>query len=217
MQKSAQGQLVSSIQLMPGRVARWVANSGNFIIRRLPLAVFGLIVFPMFLFAQAQETVDPTAKPNLIVEVIATDHQLNTRAKYVFLRAFSDGTVEYHDPLHIDLFEPALTRKKMSAEQLSRLKKMLSEPEVSKLNGEYHGGQGVDTSLRWDVTIATPGGAHTFTIWNFTYGLVHGLLAGRPITEPARRVGCSLENISNQVKDGKRHSPPCNGQTDKEK
>jgi hypothetical protein len=217
MQESAQGQLTLSIQLMPGRLARWVASSGNFIVRRLPLVVFGLLVFPMFLFVQAQETVDPTAKPNLIAEVIATDHQLNARTKYVFLRAFSDGTVEYHDPWHFDLFEPALTRKKMLAEQLSRLKKMLSEPEVSKLNGEYHGGQSVDTSLRWDVTIAAPSGARTFTIWNFTYGLEHGLLPGRPITEPARRVGCSLENIRNQVKDWKRHSPPCNGQTDKEK
>ncbi len=206
-----------SIQLMPSRVARWVANSGNFIVRRLPLVVIGLIVFPMFLFAQAQETVDPTAKPNLIVAVIATDHQLNTRVKYVFLRAFSDGTVEYHDPWHVDLFEPALTRKKMSTEQLSRLKKMLSGPEVSKLNGEYHGGQGVDTSLRWDVTIATPGGAHTFTIWNFTYGLVHGLLPGRPITEPVRRAGCVIEDIGNQVKDWKRHSPQCNRQNDKQK
>lgn len=205
---------------MPSGVARWAANSGNIIIHRLPLFAFGLLVFPMFLFAQAQGTVDPTAKPDLIVEVIATDYQLNTRTKYAFLRAFSDGTVEYHDPWHFDLFEPALTRKKMSAEQLSGLKKMLSAPEVSKLNGEYHGGQGVDTSLRWDVTIATPSGARTFTIWNFTYDLVHGvhgLLPGRPIAEPARRVGCSLEDISNQVKDWKRHSPPCNGQTDKEK
>jgi len=217
MQESAQGQLMLSIQLMPGRLARWVASSGNFIVRRLPLVVFGLLVFPMFLFVQAQETVDPTAKPNLIVEVIATDHQLNTKTKYVFLRAFSDGTVEYHDPWHVDLFEPALTRKRMSAEQLSRLKKMLSEPEVSKLNGEYHGGQGVDTSLRWDVTIATPSGARTFTIWNFTYGLAHGLLPGRPITEPARRVGCTIEDTSNQVKDSKRHSPQCNLRIENEK
>ena len=200
---------------MPSRVARWVTNSSNFVVRRLPLVVFGLIVFPMFLLVQAQETVDPTARPNLIVEVIATDHQLNTKTKLVFLRAFSDGTVEYHDPWHVDLFEPALTRKKMSAEQLSRLKKMLSEPEVSRLSGEYNGGQGVDTSLRWDVTIATPGRAHKFTIWTFAYGLVHGLLAGRPITGPARTVGCTLEDTSNQMKDSKRHSPQCNRQVAK--
>jgi hypothetical protein len=217
MQESAQGQLMSSIRLMPSGVARRVENSGNFIVRCLPLVVFGLIVFLMFLYAQAQETVDPTAKPNPIVEVIATDHQLHTRTKYVFLRAFSDGTVEYHDPWHVDLFDPVLTRKKLSLEQLSHLKKVLSEPEVSELSGEYHGGQGVDTSLRWDVTIATSDGAHTFTIWNFTYGLAHGPLPGRLITEAASRVGCAFEDISNQVKDWKRHSPQCSRQIDEAK
>jgi hypothetical protein len=105
----------------------------------------------------------------------------------------------------------------MSAEQLNRLKKMLSETEVRKLNGEYNGGQGVDTSLRWDVTLATPSGAHTFTIWNFTYGLEHGILSGRPITEPARRVGCALEDIGNQVRGWERHSPQCHRQHDNEK
>jgi hypothetical protein len=165
----------------------------------------------MLLFAQGQEIVVPT-KTNLVVEVIATDSQIHTRMKYVYLRAFSDGTVEYHDPLHVDLFEPTLNRRKMSAEQLSRLKKMLSEPEMSKLNGEYHGGQGVDTSLRWDVTIATPSGARTFTIWNFTYGFVHGLLPGRPIAEPARRVGCAVEDIAKQVRAWGHHSPQCDQQ-----
>jgi hypothetical protein len=217
MQESAQGQLMLSIQLMPGRLARWVANSGNFIVRRLPLVVCGLLVFPMFLFVQAQETVDPTAKPNLIAEVIATDDQLNTRTKYVFMRAFSDGTVEYHDPWHFDLFEPALIRKKMLAEQLSRLKKMLSEPEVSKLSGEYHGGQGVDTSLLWEVTVATPSGARMFALHNFTYGFDHGLLPGRPITEPARRIGCALEEVSNQMKGWTRHFPQCDRQNDHKK
>ncbi len=191
------------------RIAQYAGNSTSLIVRRLLLVVFGLVVLPMILFAQTLKTVDPTQKPDLVVEVIATDHQLNTRMKYVFLRAFSDGAVEYHDPLHVDLFEPALTRKQMSAEQLNRLKKMLSEPEVTKLSGEYKGGRGVDTSLRWDVTIPTPSGAHTFTLWNFTYGLEHGLLPGHPITEPARRVGCALEDIGNQVRGWERHSPQC--------
>jgi hypothetical protein len=176
--------------------------------------VFGLIALPMFLFAQAQKTAVATVKPNLVLEVIATDYQIHTRMRYVYLRIFSDDSVEYHDPLHVDLFEPAPTRKKMSAEQLNLLKKILSESEMTNLRGEYKGGQGVDTSLRWDVTLATPSGAKTFTIWNFTYGLAQ-LLPGRPVTEPARRVGCAVEDIANQVRGWERHSPQCDQQNDK--
>jgi hypothetical protein len=199
----------------PSTATRSGANSRSFIVRRLPLLVVGLIAMPMFPFAQAQRTAVPTAKPNLVVEVIATDYQIHTRMRYVYMRVFSDNSVEYHDPLHVDLFEPAPTRKKMSAEQLNLLKKILSESEMTNVSGEYKGGQGVDTSLRWDVTLATPNGANTFTIWNFTYGFAHGLLPGRPITEPVRRLGCAVEDIANQVRGWERHSPQCDQQNDK--
>ena len=189
----------------------------NFALDQLPLVAFVLLGMPEFLFAQAQQTAHRQAIPDLVVEVLATDYQAFSKTKYVYLRVLSDGTVVYHDPWHIDLFESAPTRKQMSAAQLNRLKGILSEPKVSELSGDYNGGQGVDTSLLWEITVATPSGARMFTLHNFTYGFDHGLLPGRPITEPARRIGCALEEVSNQMKGWTRHSPQCDQQNDHKK
>lgn len=175
---------------------------------RVWLAVFGLPLLSILPLANSQEAPVATPKSTLIVEVIAIDNQLHSKVKYVYLRAYSDGSVEYHDRWHIDLFNPSPTRVKLSAEQLNRLEKILSEPETLKLAGEYHGGQGVDTSLRWDVTIPTPDGTHTFTLWNFTYRFDHGLLPGRPIGDSARKVGCALEEMSHELKGWQPFSPP---------
>jgi len=201
---------MSTIQLLPRRPAGRAKGSGRLVVRPMTRVVFGLILLPTILSAQAQNNVGTTAKPRPLVEVIATDHQINSKMKYVFLRAFADGAIEYHDPRHVDLFEPVLLRKNMPTEQLNRLKEILSDPEVGKLSGEYNGGRGVDTSLRWDITIKTESGVHTFTIWNFTYGLEHGVW-GRPITKPVRKLGCVLEDISNQAKGLDDHCPQCKG------
>jgi hypothetical protein len=164
--------------------------------------------FLLVAFGRHQQAADSTPQPHILLEVIAADYQLFSSVKYVYLRIFPDGTVEYHDPLHIDLFDPSTIRRTLSSEQMNQLKAGLSEPEVGKLSGEYYGGGGVDTSLRWDVTFETADKTYRFTLWNFTYDL-RRRPKDREIPEPARKLGCMLEEINDNLRSLDRHSEQC--------
>lgn len=183
-------------------------NGEKHTVLRLLRSLLGIIALLPFSSATEQKSAASPVSSGVIVEVIATDYQFHTSIKYVYLRVSADGTVEYHDPWHIDLFKPDLIRKSILPDQVDRLKAVLSKPENRSLSGEYQGNPGVDTSLRWDISFPTMSERHDFTLWNFTYG-PRGGPQGRTITEPARRMGCILEEISNHAKGSDRHSVQC--------
>jgi hypothetical protein len=85
---------------------------------------------------------------------------------------------------------------------------------VRNLKGEYHGGMGVDTSLRWDVTFSIANESHAFTLWNFTYGGLWRKPEGRTIPEPAVKLGCLFESLNDQIRNADRHSPLCTPQNE---
>ena len=184
-------------------------QSGQSTSFRLTILFLSLLTALSMAHARHQQGLPPPSEQNPLLEVVATDYQIFSSVKYVYLRIREDGTVEYHDPLHIDLFHPTLIRRTLPAAELNQLKSGLSAPNAANLTGEYHGGLGVDTSLRWDVSFRTGSETHRLTLWNFTYGLDRPPYK-RPIPEPARELGCLFEEIRNKLDGSDRRSERCN-------
>jgi hypothetical protein len=157
------------------------------------------VCFFSFVASGQQKTTTLATTSSPLIEVIATDYQVWSSYKFLFLRVFPDGKAEYNDIRRVDLTRPpVILRKTVSAEVMSQLATLISETGVRKLDGVYSGNIGKDTSLKWDITLSRVEEKQKITWFNFTYGLDEK--PKRPIPNEAIELGCVILKISDHLR-----------------
>jgi len=81
----------------------------------------------------ADKTKSGTSSKRLVFEVLETDLGIGGTNQFVYLRMFSDGSVEYHPKRNQELRRDRVSRGEISEDQLNATAKVLARDDVAKL------------------------------------------------------------------------------------
>jgi hypothetical protein len=128
--------------------------------------------------------------------------------KYLYLRVFQDGTVEYHNPLDVDLTKPIpVFAKKLAQEDIQGLIALLHLPSVQGLSetferedlGIFH--ETLDIEIHRDTEV------QKVSLVNFHSG--RNVPGRPPYPEAAVRLGCMVDRLEQKAKSSDWQSEEC--------
>jgi hypothetical protein len=119
----------------------------------------------------------------------------------VYLEVFSNGAVECHTQKYSGHEIDSVKRKSISADELEKVKAVLKNPELAKINKKY----GlmymvVDSWMTWDIRVDQSSDTRAFEVLNFAPGAANE--AGRPYPDSLVKLGCSIVRLRAEVFDG---------------
>jgi hypothetical protein len=94
-----------------------------------------LILLSFLAFSAPVEAQQPSR--TLLLDAIATTSDIHRPETLVYLRVYSDGSVEAHPTHEVDFRTLALKQAQIPAPEMARLRELLSSTEIRALNDEY--------------------------------------------------------------------------------
>jgi hypothetical protein len=121
-----------------------------------------------------------------------------TTHKYLYLRVFEGGIVEYHNTLDVDLTKPIpLVAKKLAQEDIQGLIALLRLPSVQRLSGAFERGDLGIFHETLDIEIHHDTNVQKVSLVNFhSYRNVPGR---PPYPEAAVRLGCMVDSLGHKA------------------
>ena|SRR5579859_3645180 len=143
-----------------------------------------------------------------ILEVVEISGAEWESLRYLYLRVFPDGKVEFHDPIKIDLTRDVpLIRGKLSEQEMARLVSLLGSRETRGLSGTFErGDMGVIRSLLM-IRMARDDDFQDLEFVNFDSD--NQMDGGRAYTAEADRLGCTIERLRRRARNDPWESPAC--------
>jgi hypothetical protein len=162
------------------------------------VVITGLVLLaPADFFAQS-----PSPRPgaDIILDVIATHSTMASEDRYVYLRAFSDGTAEYQSAKRSDAVQSDLPvmKKTLTQDEFNRIRSILSEPRLAALRPKYATRYAiVDSWTEWTVKIKRSGQTQSIQVLEFSPGLAR--IMKHPYPDALVRLGCNIEKLRADV------------------
>ena len=175
-------------KLLAGRV--WLA---------LVVAAMTLLVASTFcprLFSQ-QDVPSEASGRQPILEVVEISGPEWRSDRYLYLRVFSDGSMEFQDPMKIDLTnEIPIVRKKLSEQEMTQLTSVLTSKELQRLSGTYERENVGNIRSVLLIEIARDDRTQALEFVNFDSK--YPTERGRAYTADAERLGGLIEKLRGQ-------------------
>jgi hypothetical protein len=107
----------------------------------------------------------PSPKANVILEVVNRHFTVGKKIPSLFLRLFSDGTVEC-STVRFSEHDSSTTREgRLTTEELADATAIINDPALLEANGRYELHRWVfDSWMEWDVRIENPKYSHDVTV-----------------------------------------------------
>jgi len=134
----------------------------------------------------------------VILEVINRHFTVGKKIPSVYLRVFSDRTVECH-PLSYAGEEPDFAKKKvLTPGEFERLKALLDQPELLKVRKRYELTHTVtDSWMEWDLKIQHSGAIQQITVADFEPVSEQGFT--QPYPDALVTLGCSVSKLRDEL------------------
>ena len=112
---------------------------------------------------------NPTSSKKIVVQVINKHYTMGRGVPSVYLRVFSNGTVECHTMKYTGVEAELVKKKTLTAEEFDGLRVLLESPGLTQVEKRYAlMYRGVDSWMEWDIKV--PHGPHMQEIlmveWN---------------------------------------------------
>ncbi len=147
-------------------------------------------------------------KEHPTLQVISTDTTSYSSQKYLYLRVFEDGTVEYHNIVDVDLTKPIpVIAKKLTQEDINGLIAPLRLPSVQRLSGAFEREDLGVFHETLDIEIHRDTDVQKVSLVNFHSG--RNAPGRPPYPEAAVRLGCMVDGLEQKVKSSDWQSEEC--------
>ena len=137
-----------------------------------------------------------------------TDTTPGTSHKYLYLRVFKDGTVEYHNILDVDLTKPIpVVAKKLTQEDIEGLIALLRLPSIQRLSGTFQREDLGVVRETLKVEIHRDTGIQEVSLVNFHSD--RNVPGRPPYPEAAVRLGCMVDRLEQKAKSSDWQTEEC--------
>ncbi len=136
-----------------------------------------------------------SARPaKLILEVINKHHTMGRAIPSIYLRVFSDGSVECHTEKYIGDEIDSVKKKSLTPAEIEALRTVLVDPKLSEIQRHY----GlmylvVDSWMEWDIKVQQGKHTQSFQVLNFAPGAARE--NGQPYPDSLLKLGCSIARL----------------------
>ncbi len=138
-------------------------------------------------------------KEHAALQAIMTGTSPYRSYKYLYVRVFGDGTVEYHNTREIDLTKPIpLVTKKLAQEDVTELMTLLRLPSIQKLSGTFEREDMGDVREALDVEIYRDSEVQKLSLVNFHND--RNTPGKPPYTVETVRLGCVIDRLAERAK-----------------
>jgi hypothetical protein len=174
---------------------------------RVVILIFAAAVACLPSKPQARES-SSINREHPVLQVIMTETTSYSSHKYLYLRVFEDGTVEYHNILDVDLTAPTpVIAKKLVQHDIEGLIAVLRLPSVQRLSGTFEREDMGIVRETLNVEIHRKTEVQEVTFVNFHSDRN---LPGRPsYPEAAIRLGCMVDRLEQKAKSSEWQSEEC--------
>ena len=147
-------------------------------------------------------------KEHPALQVISTDTSSYSSEKYLYLRVFEDGTVEYHSIVDVDLIKPIpVIAKKLVQEDIDGLMALLRLPSVQRLSGAFEREDLGIFHETLDIKIHRDTDVQKVSLVNFHSG--RNAPGRPPYPEAAVRLGCVVDRLKQKANSSDWQSEEC--------
>lgn len=137
------------------------------------------------------------ASPKLILEVINSHFTVGEKIPSIYLRTYSDGTVECHTIKYWNETD-SVKKSKLTKQELQQLKTELNNPELPQIKKTYGLVYPViDSWMEWDIRIPRDSGNEEITVRNFSP--VGAREKNQPYPDALVKLGCTIWKIRKEV------------------
>jgi hypothetical protein len=116
---------------------------GGWVMRSFPLVVLGLLVLVTSCFSQqrnegtASDAANRHSPKQLLLEVLQTDSGVGGTNQFVYLRIFSDRSVEFHPKRNQELKRESVSQAHISEGDFDATVKVLARDDVAELSQNF--------------------------------------------------------------------------------
>jgi hypothetical protein len=131
--------------------------------RSFPLVVLGFLVLVASCFSQqrnegnASDAANRQSPKQLLLEVLQTDSGVGGTNQFVYLRIFSDRSVEFHPKRNQELKRESVSRAHISEGDFDATVKVLARDDVAELSQNF-GSTYTPIEFYWTLDFTTPRG-----------------------------------------------------------
>jgi hypothetical protein len=134
----------------------------------------------------------------VILEVINRHFTVGQKIPSLYLRIFSDRTVECHPLSYTGKEADAANKKYLRPEGFKRIKALIDKPELLKVKKRYELTHPVfDSWMEWDIKIQHPDGVQEISVANFSPGSTRG--PSQPYPDALVMLGCSISKLRDEL------------------
>lgn len=134
----------------------------------------------------------------VLLEVINRHFTIGRKIPSVYLRIFSDNTVECRPLAYTGKEVGTVKKKVLTPREFEIVKGVIDEPELLKVKRRYELTHPVfDSWMEWDIKIQHPGRVQDVTIANFSPGSERG--PSQPYPDALVALGCSISKLRGEV------------------
>jgi hypothetical protein len=165
------------------------------------IAVFGLVVAVIpVCFRQNDKQSSNSEKsldssPNkLLLEVLETDLGIGGTNQFVYVRVFSDGSIEYHPKRFQDLRKQHASQGKISKEDLDAIAGVLTRKDVAELPSLFKSTY-VPIDSYWDLDFTIPRSGETQKIQVVNFSPTKAIENKKAYPQPLVRLVCAAWGV----------------------
>jgi hypothetical protein len=148
----------------------------------------------------AQSSAGPNTSKKLILEILETDYGVGRmNHHFVFLRIFSDRTVELHSKRGQDIKNARVSRGEVSQAQLDMILALVEREDVKNLPTTFRSTH-TPIDFNWVLDFKIPRGQQTqqITLVNFSSEMARQ--NNKPYPEALMRLTCSVSRLRRDLK-----------------
>jgi hypothetical protein len=152
----------------------------------------------------------PSSSPKIILQVINKHCTMGRTIPSLYLRVFSNGTVECHKVKYASDDADLVRTKTLTTEEVGNLVTLLASPELAQGKRRYESMyQIIDSWMEWDIKV--PHGSHSQAIQVLNFDPLAAEENNRPYPDALLQLGCSIRKLRTDVygDEPSRHSEEC--------
>jgi hypothetical protein len=143
------------------------------------------------------ESPDNSSGP-VILEVINRHFTVGKKISSLYLRMFSDRTVECRPPSYTGKEADVANKKDLRPEEFKRIKALIDRPDLLKVKKRYELTHPVfDSWMEWDIKIQHPDGVQEISVSNFSPESTRG--PSQPYPDALVMLGCSISKLRDEL------------------
>jgi hypothetical protein len=147
-----------------------------------------------------QSTIEPSgaSSAQILLDVMNTHFTVGRKIPSMYLRIFSDHTVECESLAHTREKSGIVTKRVLTPEEFEAVRNAVDQPELLKVQRRYDLTHPVfDSWMEWDIKVRRAGGGQEINLAGFDPGYAEE--SAQPYPDALVRLGCSISKLRDKV------------------